>query len=54
MPVKPRHSAIGGVVIGEGVAGCVVGSVVVVQEGAAGWSEALGALSEGLSSKGTS
>ena len=39
--------------MGEDVAGCGAGSVVVVGEGAAGCSEALGALSEGLSSKGT-
>ena len=40
--------------MGEDVAGCVAGSVVVVGEGAARWLEALGALSAGLSSKGTS
>ena len=39
--------------MGEDVAGCVAGSVVVVGEGTAGESEALGALSTGLSSKGT-
>ena len=44
----------GGVVVGGDVAGCEAESVVVVGEGAAWWSEALGALSEGLSSKGTS
>ena len=40
--------------MGEDAAGCVAGSVVFVGEGAAGWSEALGALFEGLSWKGTS
>ena len=40
--------------MGEDVAGCVAGSVVVVGEGAAGKSEALGALSTPVSSKGAS
>ena len=40
--------------MGEDVAGCVAGSVVVVGEGTAGKSEALGALSSGVSSKGAS
>ena len=40
--------------MGEDVAGCVAGRVVVVREGTAGWSEALGTLSAGLSSKITS
>ena len=40
--------------MGEDVAGCVAGSVVAFREGTAGSSEALGALSTGLSSKGTS
>ena len=34
--------------MGEDVAVCVPGSVVVFGEGTAGWSEALGALSQGL------
>ena len=38
----------------EDVAGCVAGCVVTVGEDAAGCSEALGALSEGLSPNGTS
>ena len=37
----------------EDFGGCVAWSVVAVGEGAAEWSESLGALSEGLSSKGT-
>ena len=40
--------------MGEDVAGCVAGSVVVVGEDTAGKSEALGALSTGVSSKGAS
>ena len=40
--------------MGEDFAGCVAGSVLVVGEGTAGCSEALGALSTGLSLKGTS
>ena len=52
--VKPRAPVIGGVVVGEDVAGCVAGSVVVLGEGTAGLSEALHALSEGLSSRITS
>ena len=52
--VRPRPSDIGGVVVDEDAARCVAGSVVVVGEGSAGKSEALGALSTGVSSKGTS
>ena len=40
--------------MGEDVAGCAAGSVVVFQEGTAERSEALGALSSGVSSKGAS
>ena len=40
--------------MGEDVARCAAGSVVVVGEGTAGRSEALGALSSGVSSKGAS
>ena len=40
--------------MGEGVAGCVAGSVVVVGQDTAGKPEALGGLSTGVSSKGAS
>ena len=40
--------------MGEDVAGCVAGSVVVVGEGTAGISEAIGALSSGVASGGAS
>ena len=40
--------------MGEDVAGCVAGSVEVVGEGSAGISEAIGALSSGVASKGAS
>ena len=38
--------------MGEDVAGCATWSVVVIGDGTAGRSEALGALSSGVSSKG--